>query len=186
VKTEEDPFLCVSVISENFVAKPSSIRLISFIKKTLYFSISLIQSADKYFLRTYVYFLEITNELLRLHIFAESLKNRNGTLQKYTGRGQQQPMYKKHTSATFPTANPARNGMGSNTGLLGKRPATNRLSHNTAKCISTTGPIPIVFAQRKTAYNKTTLSHQSGCIVHDRPVPFTPQATCHIYKAAGC
>jgi hypothetical protein len=36
-------------------------------------------------------------------------------------------------SATLSTTNPARITLGANTGLRGKRPATNRLSHGTAK-----------------------------------------------------
>lgn len=76
----------------------------------------------------------------------------------------------KYASATFPTTNPARNCLCSKTGLLVEMPATNRLSHDTAHCISTNGPLPVVFAQRKTAYNKTIRSHQSGCKLRDRPV----------------
>jgi hypothetical protein len=41
-------------------------------------------------------------------------------------------------SATFSTTNPTWTDPGSNPGLRGERPATNRLSHGTAIFISTT------------------------------------------------
>ena len=41
---------------------------------------------------------------------------------------------KTYPSATLSTINPTRTDPGSNPGLRGGRPATNRLSHGTAKC----------------------------------------------------